>query len=597
MYCLLFWIILFLTGEFWNKENYFCMKTEDYRQQVKIMVKESEYFTVTEKTKYISQGNNAVFYITLRKGYELESADYDSYKLEELEKDSVKLTLYNVQYSASVSCTCRKQKNQIHYKLNGGKMQDQKDNFICSYDCTLRKRPNTETGTNLVREGYVLIGWNTEKDGSGIQVGLGSRVTVPEEGELTLYAQWLKESTADHFYYVIRNGEARITSYHGDEDQIVIPEKLEGCPVTSVAQGAFIRKKAKIVVLPKQIRTIESRAFLNCGLEELYIPDTIEEIADDSFSGCSQFSTLHINAVAAPRYAQTVRVSNYVDKVDLLELQDGRPRMICFAGSSIWFNLNGEMAENVFEQDYQIINLGMNGFYCSAAQMEIMLHYLKKGDVVIHTPEECSAQQLLQDISMTQSLFACLELNYDLFSYVDIRNLTNVFSAFCEYNRVRQEMKAGSYTDYPEEWCIDQYGSFALTLLSDGKDKKRKDEAYILADELNEEGMTRLNGYYSRIREKTGNKVLVSYSAINYDGLPEDCREAQWEAYEKRFEELLDSNTAILFGRLKDSILRGSDFYASNFHLTTAGVKKWSTQFLKGVQEQLKKERIWENEA
>lgn len=43
----------------------------------------------------------------------------------------------------------------------------------------------------------------------------------------------------DDYKYVIENGEAHIKKYLGDETEIIVPDKLEGCPVTLVSSTAF----------------------------------------------------------------------------------------------------------------------------------------------------------------------------------------------------------------------------------------------------------------------------------------------------------------------------------------------------------------------
>ena len=43
----------------------------------------------------------------------------------------------------------------------------------------------------------------------------------------------------DDYKYVIENGEAHIKKYLGDETEIIVPDSLEGCPVTLVSSTAF----------------------------------------------------------------------------------------------------------------------------------------------------------------------------------------------------------------------------------------------------------------------------------------------------------------------------------------------------------------------
>lgn len=54
--------------------------------------------------------------------------------------------------------------------------------------------------------------------------------------ELQTAAEHIPE---DDYNYVIENGEAHIRKYLGKETEIIIPDKLEGCPVTMVSSTAF----------------------------------------------------------------------------------------------------------------------------------------------------------------------------------------------------------------------------------------------------------------------------------------------------------------------------------------------------------------------
>ncbi len=56
----------------------------------------------------------------------------------------------------------------------------------------------------------------------------------------------------DDYKYVIENGEAHIRKYLGDETEIIVPDKLEGCPVTLVSSTAF-RNNVTSLTFPETI--------------------------------------------------------------------------------------------------------------------------------------------------------------------------------------------------------------------------------------------------------------------------------------------------------------------------------------------------------
>lgn len=69
----------------------------------------------------------------------------------------------------------------VTYILNGGKMIDGSEDlyFTIIYPKQIYPRVNTDIGTKKIeREGYILTGWNTEANGNGSHIGLGSRCNI-----------------------------------------------------------------------------------------------------------------------------------------------------------------------------------------------------------------------------------------------------------------------------------------------------------------------------------------------------------------------------------------------------------------------------------
>ena len=69
------------------------------------------------------------------------------------------------------------------------------------------------------------------------------------------------------------------------EETVVIPEEVNGYPVTVIGGEAFCNTSVKKVVLPETIEYIESLAFGNCqSLEEINFPESLKCIGYDAFS-------------------------------------------------------------------------------------------------------------------------------------------------------------------------------------------------------------------------------------------------------------------------------------------------------------------------
>lgn len=113
------------------------------------------------------------------------------------------------------------------------------------------------------------------------------------------------------FEYEEAERNITITNYIGfdDMDTVVIPDNINGFPVTSIGEKAFENCKGiKEIILPKYLKKIESNAFKGSGmatillpenlihienrafydskLESIHIPSKVVQISDDTFSCC-----------------------------------------------------------------------------------------------------------------------------------------------------------------------------------------------------------------------------------------------------------------------------------------------------------------------
>ncbi len=96
--------------------------------------------------------------------------------------------------------------------------------------------------------------------------------------------------------YAIENGSATITGYNGTDTHIVIPEHLEGVPVSAIGESAFRNDFDIIeVVIPNTVVKIERFAFSNCkSLETVNIPSSVISIGIRAFSGCESLESITI---------------------------------------------------------------------------------------------------------------------------------------------------------------------------------------------------------------------------------------------------------------------------------------------------------------
>ena len=93
-----------------------------------------------------------------------------------------------------------------------------------------------------------------------------------------------------------KEGTARLLGVTDMPGELVIPEKIEGLPLTEVGPYCFAKNKyLERVVLPDTVRKIERMAFYNCtGLKELELGADLAELGGDAFMNCHNLHQLKV---------------------------------------------------------------------------------------------------------------------------------------------------------------------------------------------------------------------------------------------------------------------------------------------------------------
>ena len=100
------------------------------------------------------------------------------------------------------------------------------------------------------------------------------------------------------FTYTTDDVAVTITKYTGQGGSIVIPDKINGVPVTRIGDIAFEGCAGLTGVrIPKGVTHIGDMAFLNCyNLATVIIPDGVIEIGEYAFMGCYRLASVTIPA-------------------------------------------------------------------------------------------------------------------------------------------------------------------------------------------------------------------------------------------------------------------------------------------------------------
>ena len=571
----------------------------------------------------VLRGEDAVFQFTIKKGYTFESVNYRDYEVNVSDptpngERAVALTLHSVKYTEALEVKVKVAEktyfSTIFYHANGGERLDGvKDQAIeVNYNLQRHYRPNAERGTYLFkRSNHVQIGWNTEADGSGTHVGLGSKAPVYDGGRLNLYAEWARYTNPNFFEYFLIDNEclseyyngykkleeipisqdgedcsAVITKYTGnDESKLVIPEFIDNYEVVAIAPGA-VQSKENIttVVLPKSIRIVEDLAFDNCiNFEKLYLSDNLARLRNNAFGDPFTVKTLHINAVQTPVFGR-MEASQVANKIEMLRNHDGiRPKLVIFGSCTTFYGVSAAKIQQAFPQ-YDVFNMGVIGGICAMYQMDLIKQSLKEGDVFLQIAELGSKYQLYAAVDFAPNLFATLENNYDYLAELNLQNYSNVIPSLDAHflNRKTMASISGSYSDYLD--TMSEQGDL-LKDRTGGFENKGIPYEPLSAETIAEgNSFTEMKKLFGEISQK-GVKTYFAFGPMNEEGLDQ----AEVGEIEALFHAQFAAKaipTAII-NEASDGIMSKQYFSDTNYHLTMEGADIYTDTLIDGLKSHL----------
>lgn len=477
------------------------------------------------------------------------------------------------------------------------------------------------------RDGYVLTEYNTKPDGTGESFSLGSKVYFsPDDPAPTLYCIWQKETPVDKFAYTtydmprpVKSAYAPdwnargviITKYTGNDETLVIPEKIAGMPVIAIANGAIVGKDTKTIVLNRRIQKVENGAIKNCpALTTMYYPDSIYEMYNEALDAESTagLSNIYVNAALAPRFASTLDGGHAI-KLSRLLAGVNEPRIIAIGGSSIYEGLGTEYIEALLDGDYRFVNFGTTRTTHCTMYLEAMAYYADEDDVIVYAPENSS--YLLGERELYWKSLRDLEGMVNIYRHVDMSKYTNFFSAFTDFNQNYRYKRAGvryedivqvAYTDEngdhtrPERqgYVSDSRYTFVYYPSLNNRTKSRFDVNYKGDATANKEDYNNPNNEtwcslddpyllepMNRIinaARSSGAKVYFGYCPCDADSLVEAAKNYEWlRAYDKLMAEIYDFDGIV--GKCEDYIYNHMYFFDCAFHLNDYGRTYRTYQF------------------
>jgi hypothetical protein len=135
----------------------------------------------------------------------------------------------------------------------------------------------------------------------------------PGDFEAIVNPAGLKASAAEDFLFTVEgtgnSQHIKITGYKSSKMTAVIPERINGLPVTVIGNGAFTffgdlgpYSHGSRVILPAGLTTIESAAFMGSNITDIIIPAGVTSIGSQAFDRCRKLTTVAITGPTAIEY-------------------------------------------------------------------------------------------------------------------------------------------------------------------------------------------------------------------------------------------------------------------------------------------------------
>lgn len=182
--------------------------------------------------------------------------------------------------------------------------------------------------------------------------------------------------------YYIKSGEAVALSFDGSLSEVVIPETIEGYPVTEL-RSTFKNCTALVdVTLPKSLKKILNYAFYGCsGLTDITIPNGVTNLGYAVFSKCSNLTDVTIpdSVTVIGEYAfsncekiTAVIIPESVTKIDTTS----------FEIKTFWFVYENSYAHTFATEKYKSCFVINKNEVPEIYTVEGITYYIKDGEAV-----------------------------------------------------------------------------------------------------------------------------------------------------------------------------------------------------------------------
>lgn len=123
---------------------------------------------------------------------------------------------------------------------------------------------------------------------------------------------------ASDFAYTADGGEVTITEYIGESEHVLIPDTIDGLPVTALADKAFYEKTVTTVVVPDSVTEIGAACFSGDNyLVSLKLPDGLKRLPPASLESCMRLYDFDLPQSLEKIYSSVFEFNYYLTHLTL----------------------------------------------------------------------------------------------------------------------------------------------------------------------------------------------------------------------------------------------------------------------------------------
>ena len=263
-------------------------------------------------------------------------------------------------------------------------------------------------------------------------------------------------------------------------------------------------------------------------------------------------------------------------------------RIILVGGSGVAFDCDSEMMDKFFSS-YEIVNFGMYAGLGTKAVMDLSEAYIRKGDLVILSPEQ--SNQTLSDYFNGEYMWQAADGAFGMLRHIKSENFETMLGNFPKFalEKLKYVLKGQnpSTDSIYQKKSFNAYGDIALdtcreNILTGGYDVNQK--VRFTEDVVQQEFLGYMNAWAERL-EKKGATVWYRYCPVNELAVEEADNLAAYDAF---LRQKLDFP---VIGNPENSLMEAEWFFDTNFHLNQAGKEVNTIQLIRDIKAMLGDDR------